>query len=139
MSKLKDMSPDDIKDAEPEILSQLLDDWQHLKKTGAVLEDRAKHVIGEGTEIPGWYLKDGAKMKGMTDIREAVALMLKDKELKISSEELLDICSLPMGKLVALIAYKLNLSKSGADIQLQATLGDVLTYTQKSPSLKRSA
>lgn len=139
--KLSETTPSQIKNAEGEIVAALLEDWQHTKKTGEALEKRAKELIKQGVIVANdeveWELKPGAKMKGLSDMQTAVSLILKDKMLKISSQELLDICTLPMGKLTDLIATKLAISKPNAELQLAATLGDVLTLKPKAPSLKR--
>jgi len=137
MQSLRELSPDAIAEAEPELISQLLDDYQHIKKTGKALEARAKVLINQGVEIPNWGLKAGANTRDITDVQEAIRLILNAKELDVKPSDLLEICKIPVPKIAELIALKTGCSKDNADMTLAGILGDVLQSKQKAGSLDR--
>ena len=136
---LTEVDKDEIKKLEPQLISALLDKWQHVKKTGAALEKQAKALLEEGGEIPNWGLKEGNKVKAINEIETATKLILEDETLDVSPSDLLAICTFPIGKLLDLIIAKTGSSKQNAEKQLEETLGEVLTFNQNKPSLKRSA
>ncbi len=134
---LKDLSSDQIKELEPEIMSALLGNAEHITKTIKALRDYAKQFIKDGGDIPGWYLKDGSKVRNIKDNAAAVKLLL-NSDIGITPTGLLDSTTLPPGVLTEAIAVKLDLSKKKAEEKLAEVLGDVLTYKQNDPSLKRA-
>ena len=97
----------------------------------------AKQMLKDGIDIPGWELKPGSKVRQIEDNAAAVKLIL-GSDIGITPTGLLDATTLPPGALTEAIAVKLDLSKKKAEEKLAEVLGDVLTYKQNDPSLKRA-
>jgi hypothetical protein len=137
MKKLIEYSMEEIADQEPQIISELLDKWQHIKKTGEALEKRAKQILEDGGEIENWGLKSGAVRKSISDISEAVKLLLANDVSGLTPNDLLEICSIPHTKIAEKIIVKTGCTKKEAQFIVEQTLGDLLTETHNKPSLKR--
>jgi hypothetical protein len=135
--KLKDSTPEQIKNAEPQIISELLKDAKHLEKTIKVLRTRAKELIHEGVVIPDWHIKAGSKVREIPDVEEAVRLLLNEKDLDIKPSDLLAVCKLPVPKICEMIAEKTGCTKLDADMTLAGVLGDLLESKQKAGSLEQ--
>jgi len=97
----------------------------------------AKTILTNGTPIENWKLKDGAKRREISNIRVAVERLLGNPDLNIKPTDLLDVCSIPRGKMIQVIRDRNGFSKKEAEEEFNETLGDLLTESQNSPSLKR--
>lgn len=137
MKKLSEYNLEEITEQEPKIIAELLDKWQHIKKTGEALEARAKALLTEGKEIPNWTLKSGSKRTSIGNVKTAVDLVLENKDLQVSPTDLLDICTISPSKLSDVISTKTGESKKKSKELMELTLGDVLVVNETQPSLKR--
>jgi len=108
---------------------------QAAKIADAVL-DKAKAMLTEGHEIPGYFLKPGNEVRKVTDIAKAFEL-IKDF---ISYEDYLKLCTVPPAKLEevfiqAMKAASPEMSKKDAEAKFSELMRPVICKSQNAPSL----
>jgi hypothetical protein len=137
MKKLSEYTAEEIQALEPELISMLLDKWNHVSATGKALEAVAKALISNGTKIPNWSLKDGSVRRKTEDAQSVAEAMMASEELNIKPSDLMGICSFSAKDLTDLIREKAGVSEKRAKELLREVLGSLLTETLDKPSLKR--
>jgi len=133
---LKDLTNDQIKELEPELVSSLLFKAEHLAKTIKALKAQAHQLMTDGTEIPGWFLKPGNKVRKISDVAAAVKLLL-ESDLGLTPSDLLDLTDISAGVMTTAVAEKLDISGDKAKKKLAEVLGAVLTLTENAPSVSK--
>ena len=142
MEKLIDLTEEELESADAEVLQRILPKLAGLEKIIATAKARAKELLTKDPKaIPGWGLREGAKLREVVDARKFVERLLEMRDMQgevcITAEDLLAIAKFSVTSAEDLVGRKAGLPKKMAGDMLAQTLGDALGIKQNAPSLIR--
>jgi hypothetical protein len=138
---LTEIEPSSLKEADAQLLAQVLPKLAGLKKIIAVVEARAKELLTEDPEAfdGEWILKEGATNRKVVDVESFVARLLairdKNDEPAISASDLLRIATFTLGKVEDLVIRNVGVPKKVASQLLEQQLGDAVATGRNAPTL----
>lgn len=119
---------------DPEVLAKWLPVAKVAESWGKALQARAKEVAMAGTDIPGHALRSMGSSRKVADVEQ---VLLAAMEVGISERDVLDICNIPVGKLLDLAARDAERGEKGDAItEFEDRLGDALEKQSERFSLK---
>jgi hypothetical protein len=123
-------------------------DHQQIVPTGDLLErcelaemvidairKRAKEVLAQGSEIPGWRLKEGATVSSVADPAKAWSAIGE----VIGAQSFVSACSVSLPSLVKAWQETQGVGAKVARQQILVALGEAIETKQRSPSLAKEA
>lgn len=140
---LTEIEPSSLKEADAQLLAQILPKLAGLKKIIAVVEARAKELLTEDPEAfdGEWILKEGATNRKVVDVEAFVARLLgirdKNDEPAISASDLLQIATFTLGKVEDLVIRNVGVPKKVASQLLEQQLGDAVATGRNAPTLAK--
>lgn len=120
-----------------ERLPDLLQACSAAKKIIAAIESQAKTVLeADPGAVPGFTLKQGAKMQTITDPQKLFNRM--NERHSVLPHEFVEVCSVGKGKVKDLLKEASRLKGKALDEELSSLLEGISKETRKAPTLTKS-
>jgi len=142
MTDLTQLPPEKVREAEADIIKEILPKLAGMKKIIQVTEARAKELLAEDPDVfdGDWVLKEGAIDRRVVNaekfVEEMMALKNALEEFPISAQDLLEIATFPVGKAEKLVMEKFGYPKKMAGETLAEMGDEVISVGRKAPTLK---
>lgn len=119
---------------EPVDLPKMLDACEIAEKVIEAVKARAKEVLVSGEEIPGWTLKEGNKVRVISDPTKAYQALAGH----VPAEVFAGCCTVKVGQLETAFKKATALKGKAAVEAFEMKLGEAMALKQNSPTLARA-